>query len=342
MLATTSKSAPKNGLARHLRAYLKTTLHCDVHLTEWDGTKRLPGFLGRRYRFYQGKIIQQPCLFSVDLDPENDTPAQISKHVSIMQKEFPGIVVYTASNMSATRRSRLIDAGVAFVVPGNQLYIPALAVDFREIFRSTKKRGSDKLSPVAQVTLFYSILFRDELEIHPEQRTPSRMATTLSYSQMSIGRAFDELSDFGLATVEVKGRQKFLFMHESSRNIVEEHRELLRRPVKSRKFALCGLMIPPMKIAGESALSHLTGLSPPDTPVYALHSDDWKLDLKKDVQEVRSRDQADAVIELWYYRPDVLSEYASVDPLSLYAQFWNHPNERIAKSAREALEHTPW
>jgi hypothetical protein len=342
MLETTSKSAANKGLARRLQAYLKTTLHSDVHLTEWDGTKRLPSFLGRRYRFYTGKIIQQPCLFSVDLDPENDTPAQISKHISIMQKEFPGVVVYTAPNMSATRRSRLIDARVAFVVPGNQLYVPALAVDLREIFRSTKKRGSDKLSPVAQATLFYSILSRDELEFDPELRTPSRMATTLSYSQMSIGRAFDELSDFGLATVEAKGRQKFLFVQEISRYFVEKHRELLRSPVQSRKFALCQLMIPPMKIAGESALSHLTGLSPPDTPVYALHSDDWKLVSEKDAQEVPSRDQADAIIELWHYRPDVLSEYANVDPLSLYAQFWDDPNERIAKSAREALEHTPW
>ncbi len=342
MLETASKSAPNKGFKRHLRDYLKTTLHCDVHLTEWDGTKRLPSFLGRRYRFYTGKIIQQPCLFSVDLDPENDTPAQISKHISIMQKEFPGIVVYTTTNMSATRRSRLIDSGVAFVVPGNQLYIPALAVDLREIFRSTKKRGSNKLSPVAQATLFYSILFRDDLESNPEQRTPSRMATTLSYSQMSIGRAFDELSDIGLATVEVKGRQKFLFLLESSRSFVEKHSELLRSPIQSKKFALCRLIIPPMKIAGESALSHLTGLSPPDTPVYALHSDDWKLVLEKNIQQVRSRDQADAIIELWHYRPDVLSEYASVDPLSLYAQFWNHPNERIAKSAREALDHTSW
>jgi hypothetical protein len=159
---------------------------------------------------------------------------------------------------------------------------------------------------------------------------------------MSIGRAFDELSDFGLATVEAKGRQKFLFVQEISRYFVEKHRELLRSPVQSRKFALCQLMIPPMKIAGESALSHLTGLSPPDTPVYALHSDDWKLVSEKDAQEVPSRDQADAIIELWHYRPDVLSEYANVDPLSLYAQFWDDPNERIAKSAREALEHTPW
>lgn len=342
MLETTSKSAQTKSLARRLRAYLKTTLHSDVHLTEWDGAKRLPGFLGRRYHFFTGKIIRQPCLFSVDQDPENDTPAQIGKHISIIQKEFPGIVVYTTQHMSATRRSRLIDAGVAFAVPGNQLYVPALAVDLRETFRSSKKSSSDKLSPAAQATLFYSILSHDELELNPERRTPSRMAATLSYSQMSIGRAFDELSDFGLATVEVKGRQKFLFVSESSRYFVEKHRELLRSPVQSIRFALCRLIIPPMKIAGETALSHLTGLSPPDTPVYAIHNDDWKLVLKQDVHEVRNRDQADAVIELWHYRPDVLSEYASVDPLSLYAQFWNHPNERVAKSAREALDHSPW
>lgn len=342
MLDTASKSARNKGLRRHLRDYLNTTLHRDVHLAEWDRTKGLPSFLGHRYLFYTGKIVQQPCLFVVDRDLETDTPAQIAKHISTVRKEFLGIVIYTAPNMSATRRSRLIDAGVAFAVPGNQLYVPELAVDLREIFRSSKKRSSNKLSPAAQATLFYSILFRDELELNEDKRTPSRMATILGYSQMSIGRAYDELADFDIASIEGKGRRKFLFLHESSRNLIEQHRELLRSPVKSKRFAVGRLSIPPMKVAGESALAQITGLTPPEIPVYAIHTDDWELILGKDVQAVKGREQAEAIIELWHYRPDVFSEYAAVDPYSLYAQFWNHPNERIAESAREALEHTPW
>jgi len=159
---------------------------------------------------------------------------------------------------------------------------------------------------------------------------------------MSVGRGFDELTDFGLATIDVRGRQKFLTLIEQPRQLVERSTERLRSPVQSTKFAVSRPLVPAMKIAGESALSNLTGLSPPELPVYAVHGDDWNLAQEKGVQEVKSREQAEAVIELWRYRPDALSEYTTVDPLSLYAQFWNDPNERIAKAAREALDHVPW
>ena len=342
MLDTDPKAFQDNGLARQLRAYLETTLHSDVRLDEWDGSKRLPDFLSRRYRCYQGMVARQPCLFAFDQQPENDTPGQINKHIFAMQREFSGIVVYATRSMSSTRRSRLIAAGVAFVVLSNQLYIPELAIDLREVFRSPRKRGFDRLSPAAQAIFFYSILHLNDLEVHETQRTPSRLAKILRYSAMSVGRGFDELADFELATVDVRGRQKFLTLSEDPRQLIEKSRERLRSPVQSAKFAVCRLMIPPMKIAGESALSNLTGLSSPDLPVYAIHGDDWNLVQKKGVEEVKSREQADAKIELWHYRPDALSEHATVDPLSLYAEFWNDANERIAKAAREALEHVAW
>ena len=342
MLDKPLKSFQDNGLARQLRAYLETTLHSDVRLDEWDGSKRLPDFLSRRYHCYQGVVARQSCLFAFDQQPENDTPGQITKHILAMQREFSGIVVYTTRSMSSTRRSRLITAGVAFVVLSNQLYIPELAIDLREVFRTSRKRGFEHLSPVAQAIFFYSILHLNRPDLHATQRTPSRLAKILRYSAMSVGRGFDELAEFGLATIDVRGRQKFLTLSEDPHQLIERSRDLLRSPVQSARFAVCRLMIPPMKIAGETALSNLTGFSPPDMPVYAVHGDDWNLVQEKGVQEVKSREQADAKIELWHYRPDALSEHATVDPLSLYAEFWNDANERIAKAAREALEHVAW
>lgn len=342
MLENARKPFAPEGFVGQLRDYLTYVLHCDVRLTQWDGAKRLPNFIARRYSLFTGSILQQPCLFAIDLNPGDDTPAQITKQIAMMEREFPGVVVYTTEHLTANRRARFIASGIAFAVPGNQLYIPALAIDLREIFRRPRRRSLEHLSPVAQATFFYCILFRRELETDSNTRTPSRMAKSLGYSAMSVGRAYDELSESGLATVANKGRQRFLSLDKDSRLLLEESRELLRSPVQSERFARCRLIIPPMKIAGESALSNITGLSPPQTPVYALHGDDWKTLLASDVEEVESRDQADATIEIWHYRPNILSEYATVDPLSLYAQFWNHPNERIAKAADDALEHVPW
>lgn len=338
MLDNCTKHEP----ALQLQAYLETTLHSDIRLDEWDGSKRLPDFLSRRYRYYQGAVARQSCLFAFDTQPESDTPGQIGKHILQMRREFSGIVVYATRSMSSTRRSRLIAAGVPFVALNNQLYIPELAIDLREVFRAPRKRGFEHLSPVAQAIFFHSLLHLHDLEADSAQRTPSRMAKILGYSAMSVGRGFDELAGFGLATIKVRGRQKLLASSEDPRRLIEKSRERLRSPVLSQRFAVSRLPIPPMKIAGETALANLTGLSAPEMPVYAIHGDDWSLVQEKGVQEVRSREQADAKIELWHYRPDALSEYAIVDPLSLYAQFWNDPDERIAKAAREALDHAAW
>lgn len=338
MLDSARKSPDHRGFVRRLQDYLTYVLHCDVQLTEWDGARRLPNFIARRYRLFTGTVLQHPCLFAMASDPADDTPGQISRQMATMEHEFPGVVVYATEHLTANRRARFIAAGMAFAVPGNQLYIPALAIDLREVFRRPRRYGLRHLSPVAQATFFYCILFRKELEADANARTPSRVAKSLGYSSMSVGRAYDELSEFGLARVDDKGRQRFLSLDGDLRLLLKRSHELLRSPVKSKRFARCRLIIPPMKIAGESALSNMTGLSPPALPTYALHGNDWKTLSAGDVEEVDDHDQADAVLEIWHYRPDVLSEYATVDPLSLYAQFQDHPNERIAKAADDALD----
>jgi hypothetical protein len=160
---------------------------------------------------------------------------------------------------------------------------------------------------------------------------------------MSVGRAFDELATAGLAAVEKRGRSKTITFDADGRSIIDRARTLLRNPVRSRKFVHFPRKIPPMKIAGESALANLTGLSPPRLPTYAIHADDWpEVSSASDVVDATDQQEAGCALELWYYDPEVLSNDATVDPLSLFAQFRDDPNERIAEAAAEALEHVPW
>lgn len=343
MLAKTATKLPRaKDFVVQLQDYVAHILHCSLELSKWDGATRLPNFIARRYGLFTGSILQQPCLFAIDTGGGDDTPAQIAKHMATVEREFPGVVIYATNHLTANHRARFIGAGVSFAVPGNQLYVPALALDLRERFRRAKRRGIEHLSPVAQATFFYCILFRRELEANSQMRTPSRLAQLLGYSSMSVGRAYDELAQFGLATIVNRGRQKFLSLEKDPRQLLEASRDVLRSPIQSERLARCPLIVPPMKIAGETALANITGLAPPAMPVYAVHSDDWKQLLNKDMEVVSDRDQADATIEIWHYRPDVLTEHATVDPLSLYAQFWDHDDERVAQAADAALDHVPW
>lgn len=341
MLDKAQKLALREEFARRLQNYLGHILHTGIQLQPWDGAGRMPNFIARRYQFFAGSIAQQSCLFAIDRDPGDDTPAQIKKQIEAMEREFPGIVVYTADRLTANRRARFIATGIAFAIPGNQLYVPALAVDLREVFRRSRDRGSERLSPAAQLTLFYCILSREVLQ-NDDTRSPSLIAEALGYSAMSIGRAFDELAARGLATVLNRGRRKVLSLDQDARRLLEVSRDVLRSPVQSTRFARFESKMPPMKYAGETALSHITGLSPPELQVYAIGGDEWKALATGGIEELEPSDEADACIEVWHYGPDLLSENATVDPLSLYAQFRDHPNERVAQAAENALDHVPW
>ena len=102
-------------------------------------------------------------------------------------------------------------------------------------------------------------------------------------------------------------------------------------------------MMPSTKRAGESALAALTDLSPPQQPVEAIHINEWRvLGKVLDIAMVKHKDEASSVLELWHYDPKILSADPIVDPLSLYAQFWDHPDERVAGAAESLLERLEW
>lgn len=298
----------------------------------------LPAFLSHQYDFLDGPIAHLQCLFAVDQGSTDLTPAEIAKHLSRVQSAVDGPVIYAARHLSADRRSRLIANGVPFVIPGNQLYIPQLALDLREHYRTRPKRSAEQLSPVAQAILFYHLLQLDE-----RQNTPSRLAKALYYSAMSVGRAFEELLMHKLAMISKVGRTKKLQFADDGQSLLEKARPLLRSPARNQLDIQTGSMMPDTMRAGESALASLTDLSPPTLPVEAIHINQWRTLIKVlDVKIVRDRDEANTVLELWHYNPKILAQGSTVDPLSLYAQFWDHSNERVAKAAEDLLDRVQW
>lgn len=321
-----------------LRTYLADTLHIAVVFQPWAGGARLPVFITKRYRFYQTAIARQPCLVMA-LDAAVDvSPTDIAKHVAQLADAFDGVVIFAAETVSATTRSRLIAQGVAFIVPGNQLYIPQLAMDLRDHFRAPAKKRGEHLSPAAQLVLFHHILFGDDTPM-----TPTMLAEPLEFAAMSIGRAFDQLAQANLARVEWRGRQKVLHYVADRRMLIDLGRTLLRTPVRGVHGVRFKGERPAMLRAGETALADLTDLAPPERPTYAILATGWHEFFRKhDIEDVNDIDAADALIETWRYDPHTLSRGETVDPLSLHAQFWDHADERVAQAAVDVLERVQW
>lgn len=326
----------KGAFAGALERYLGDTLHYRVLVGEFANADGLPSFLERAYTFYEARIAGRRCVFLAALN-NAATPSAIAKHIGLVRKSVDAIVVFAAPSLSAHNRSRLIGQGVPFVVPGNQLYVPDLAMDLREHFRAPRQRHEDGLSPAAQAVLFDHLLRYDE-----NATIPSLIAARLRYSAMSIGRAFDDLVESGVALTEKHGKERHIRFKSDGRQLFEAARDLLRSPVRAVKFVRGDHFQAPLKQAGESALAALTDLSRPLIVTYAVAASDWKAIAQTSGFVETSRDQADLVIETWSYDPAALSDTDTVDPLSLYAQFRDHRDERVSMAAEHLLENIPW
>ena len=212
-----------------------------------------------------------------------------------------------------------------------------LAMDLRERFRTPKPRREAGLSPAAQAVLFHRLLRLDEAAT-----TPSLIATQLHYSAMSIGRAFDDLVSAGLAHSERYGRERRIRFKTEGRQLFDASHDLLRSPVRTEKFIRDVHAAPPLKHAGETALAELTDLSPPALPAFAVTASEWKIVAQTCELVETDRDRASQIVETWSYDPAALSTAHTVDPLSLYAQFHDHRDERVSMAAERLLDGMPW
>ena len=319
-----------------LERYLGATLHDPVRVVPLEHAPGLPAFLDRMYRLGEGRVAGRRCVFLATVG-EAATPAEIAKHVALVRSAVDAIVAFVTPSLSAYNRSRLIGRGVPFVVPGTQLYIPDLAMDLRERFRTLPQRRTNGLSPAAQAVLFHRLLRLDEAAT-----TPSLIAERLRYSAMSISRAFDGLVSAGLAHTEKRGKERHIRFKNEGRKLFDAAHDLLRSPVRAKKFVRDGHHIGSMKHAGESALAELTDLSLPPLPTYAIAASDWKAVAQTCGLVETSRDEADHIVETWAYNPTGLSDALIVDPLSLYAQFRDHRDERVSMAAERLLKGMAW
>ena len=323
-------------IAAALQRYVEDTLHEPAKVLALERAPSLPSFLSRTYSLHEGHIAGRRCIFLVTTN-NTATPSDVAKHVALVRPAVDAIVVFVAPSLSAHNRSRLIGQRVPFVVPGKQLYIPDLAMDLRERFRTPKARRTAGLSPAAQAVLFHRLLRLDETAT-----TPSLIAVQLHYSAMTIGRAFDDLVGAGLAQTDRFGRERRIRFQTEGRQLFDAAHDLLRSPVRTEKFIRDVHAAPPLKHAGESALAELTDLSPPPLPTFAVAASDWKSVAQACEFVQTDRDGASHIVETWSYDPAALFAAQTVDSLSLYAQFHDHRDERVSMAAEQLLDGVPW
>jgi hypothetical protein len=179
----------------------------------WSGADHLPYFLKERYGFAQAKFLGLHALLVIDTKPEEQSPALVRKHIDTLHTKDHDDIIYVRAQVTAYNRKRLMEQKIPFIVPGNQMYLPMLAIDLREHFRRIRQEVPT-FSPSTQVVVVYTLL----RNAGPVLIT----APPLGYSAVTMPRAFDELEAASLAEVATRGRALSAIQQRPKRNLIWE------------------------------------------------------------------------------------------------------------------------
>jgi hypothetical protein len=326
-------------LPQRFEKYLAENLGIAPRLKPWDEETSLPYFFRDLYKLYECELLSQPWLVLAVRDEEGTTPATIRKHISQLQKRWQHEVLYLSPAISTYNRKRLIEQKIAFVVPGNQMYLPSLGIDLREYIRKLRTTfKKKKFSPSTQVVLL-AILY----DWPGDGVTPSLLAERLGYTSMTMTRAFDEIETAGLAIVSMEWRERILRFEGNKKSVWEKSLKQLRSPV-SKRFKVQGIgSVDSFFLAGESALARFSMLAEPPNPVVAISSERWKAMLLAGAVTVLPNFEPEATeIEVWKYPPELFARNGKVDPLSLYLSLADTKDERIEIAIDALMEEFPW
>lgn len=320
-----------------LDRYLHDTLGVAMKAMPWNGAGHLSPVLRERYQFAKAELLGMPVLLMIDTGAEEQAPLAVRKHMEMLKTKQEAELVYVRGQVTTYNRKRLIEQKVPFIVPGNQMYLPMLAIDLREHFRRIRKE-TPAISPSTQVVVLHALLREPEKEL-----IPAEMAALLGYSAMTMTRAFDELEAANLAEINIRGRERCLKFAGDKRELWEKAQPILRSPVNKRLFIRHAEGVDGFVRAGLAALEHYTMLAAPAHPTYALSREEWKaLQKRHKIIEVPAQDPDAVEIELWLYPPKLFAVDGFVDRLSLLLSLKADRDERTEAALEEMMEKFEW
>jgi len=322
----------------NLKRYLSETLHEHLTLHDWTGEQALPMLLRHEYTFQEGDLAHTRLLFL--FAKEEPTPATVAKHRQMLREYTQRPLVVVADRATSAWRSRMIERGIPFVVPGNQLYLPTLGIDLREWFRPPSK-GLHRLSPSAQVVFLWALQHDAEL-----MSNASDISRRLSYSAMTVSRALDQLEEFDLVHVSRSGRERFFQIGDDRRRVWDQAQPMLSSPVKEQVWiGLERADVPPRQavLAGLTALSAMSMIVQPHVPVLAMNRSIFRELLQEQgARKTDAEEDANALVQIWSYSPRLLSPGEYVDPLSLYLSLRDDQDERVQSALEKMMEGFAW
>lgn len=313
-----------------LQDYIQKLLNISVYFTNWGKEKALPFYIKDTYEdILLGVIGDIQAIFAVI--PSNDALPNMTHLIRQIEKiknidNKPVVIVSDA--IDYYRRHFMLEHHLPFVIPEKQIYMPFLGIFLQEQFGADPK-PIVKLSPSAQlIFLFYIYTKQDELYI-------SEVEEKLKLSRMMISRAFIQLEKTRFFTSAKIGKYKKIKSNIDRKDLFIKMQPYLSSPIKRVVYVKKNKIPETALHASISALSLESELAPPDIECFAVYNAEFKGD---DFTHYLLDARNQCRLELWSYKPNLLSNGISVDNLSLALSFMDVCDERVEFAVENMLD----
>lgn len=328
-------------LEKRLADYLESITGDPPHLQPEpaDRAAALPLFIRDRYKFRSLRIFGRKCLLALEAaDWEPGSPAEYGSHAQAMHEKLGEPVIIVIPVIPSYARNRMVQAGVPFIVPGSQMFLPFLMVDLRERFSRVPAAPGASLTPAAQCIFLYHLL-RKSLA----GSSLRSIAGKVGYSAMMMSRAKDELEAAGICESVRHGRSLVLEFHGHRLSLWKRALPFLSSPVKRSHWVKWPSVGYPAVKSGLTALSLHTMIEDDRIPTYALPQESYRVNLEQELfHGCPGPSEADVQLEAWTYNPLLLGTSECVDPLSLYLSLRDSADERVQQQLETLIEEVNW
>ena len=292
-----------------------------------DDIKHIPNFIGTRYILRNVLLDSQKDVF-IYPKTELEQIETLKKHISKIKSIVNLPIVIILDKITYRQKEYLLREKIPFIVNNKQIYLPFMALYLQERCNA-EIFPNDEILPSAQVLLLYFIYSG------ANEMSTSQASKELELTPTSISRASRQLEGLELIQTKKLGKQKIIYSNSSPKELFENTKQKLLNPIKRTVYIPKNCVNEDLLKSSYSALADYTMLNVPPIKYFATDS----ISRWNDVMTNNLLDSKNQIaVEMWRYKPNLLSKKNKVDELSLALSLKNDTDERVEAAVDEMLE----
>ena len=302
--------------------YLEQVFGEKYTVQQYSQADSLPLFLRNEYLFFECKIHGVQCVL-LKMQTERILADKIMKHMSKLRELGIERSVLIFDDMRPYQRKNLVHNRIPFIVPGRQIYLPFICLDFNETI--TLKQPRIEKFTVTMQCVYIAILKQKSDDVKTGE-----LRKKLGISTASTSRTLRQLASMGLVKEQGKATRK-QYQRISRKEFWEKGKLYLMDPVQKTIYVAKLPEHIKAFFSKDSALAKLSMLSEPSHISYAISKASFAEIPAEDIMQMDEIDEhlQFCELEIWKYDPALFAQNDVVDVFSLYSEYPEHEDPRV-------------